>query len=523
MEFGILALIPPLVAIVLCFKTKRVLISLFIGILTGGIIISKGNPFGGIAYSLQTIINQINDDWNAKLLLFTFFMGSGISFIWKLAGSKALSVWAKKKIKSRKAVGIGAWLLGIVVCINDCLNSAIVGNVFRDITKEQRISSEKFSFILDATSAPVAALLISDWIAFQIGMIKVGIDAAGITGVGTVSSYFRSIPYNLYCILALIFVGIIVITGKDFGPMLKAENRAIKEGKIHRDGAQPMMDVGFELGEPKDIKPRILYFVLPLIAVIGISVFGLFWTGRAGNGIMEILENADAATALLWGAFSMALTGVVLAMGFRIMDLKETMDTFLDGFKLMVLTGCILVLAWSLGSITKEMQLGNYIVSKIGDSISFVILPIIIFILGMFVSFATGTSWGTMTIVTPLAVQLTYSVTGDAATSIAMAGVVFSGSIFGDHCSPISDTTVMASIFSGADHIDHVRTQIPYSLTVATVCIFLYLLYGLFKVNPFILIAIGAVLLVVIVYILSNYCSKKYKIDINSKPSSEKA
>ncbi len=513
MDFGILALIPPLVAIVLCFRTKQVLISLFVGILTGGIIISFGNPFGGITYTLQTIINQINNDWNAKLLLFTFFMGAGISFIWKLAGSKALSIWAKEKIKSRKAVGIGAWLLGIVVCINDCLNSAIVGNVFRDITKEQRISSEKFAFILDATSAPVAALFISDWIAFQIGMIKVGIDTAGITGVGTVSSYFSSIPLNIYCILALIFVGIIVISGKDYGAMLAAENRALKEGKIHRDGSRPMLDVGFELGEPKDIKPRIIYFVLPLVAVIAISIFGLLWTGRAGTGVMQILEKSDAATALLWGAFAMAVTGAILGIGYRVMDLKETMDTFINGFKLMVLTGCILVLAWSLGSVTKEMQLGNYIVSQLGNSLSFEILPIILFIIGMLVSFATGTSWGTMTIVTPLAIQLTYSITGDAAISVSMAGVVFSGSVFGDHCSPISDTTVMASIFSGADHIDHVRTQIPYSLTIAGVCMFLYLIYGIFRVNPFILIATGTALLIFLIYLFSGYSAKQYKAE----------
>jgi len=213
----------------------------------------------------------------------------------------------------------------------------------------------------------------------------------------------------------------------------------------------------------------------------------------------------------------MSIVGIAMALISKTMNLKETMDTFLDGLKLMLLACVILVLAWSLGGITGEMHLADYIVSVVGDSVSFTFLPVIIFIIGMLVSFATGTSWGTMTILTPIAIPLTYNITGDPLLSVAMAGVVFSGAIFGDHCSPISDTTVLASIFAGADHMDHVATQIPYALTVASVAALMFLLYGLFNLNPIILIVLGLALLAVLMYALSSYSSKKYGIDAETK------
>jgi Na+/H+ antiporter NhaC len=515
--YGILTLLPPLVAIVLCFVTKRVLISLFLGVLTGGIILGGGNPFAGIEYSLDTIVGSITDEWNARLLLFNLLMGAGVAFIWKLGGSKALTEWARKRIKSRRAAGVGAWLLGIIVFFNDYVNAAIVGNVFRDVCEEERISTERLSYILDSTAAPVATFFISDWIAFQISMIQSGMDAAGIANVSAFETYIKSIPFNLYCIFAVIFVGMLVITGKDYGPMLKAEHRAITEGKIVRDGAQPMMDVGYELGEPKEVKPMLMTFFLPLIVLVGVTLFGFWWTGRPGENIMEILGNSDPAKALLWGAFAMTITGIIMSLSQKIMDLKETMDTFLEGLKLMLLACGILVLAWSLGTVTGDMKLADYIITLIGDSMPFGLLPLIIFAFGMLISFATGTSWGTMTILTPIAIPLAYKITGDVTTASVMAGVVFSGAIFGDHCSPISDTTVLASIFSGADHIDHVSTQIPYAVTAAGVALVMYLLYGITGVGPVILIPLGILLLFGLMYVLSNHYSNKYGIHSRTK------
>ncbi len=514
--YGILALLPPLVAIVLCFKTKRVLISLFLGVFSGGLVLSMGNPFGGIAYTLKTIIGSITDEWNASLLLFNLLMGSGVALIWRLGGSKALTDWAKTKITSQVQAGVGAWVLGMVVFFNDYVNAAIVGNVFRDIFDEMKISKEKLSYILDSTAAPVATFFISDWIAFQIGMIKSGIDAAGITEVEPFAGYLRGIPLNLYCILAVVFVGILVITKKDFGPMLKAEHRVRTTGQTYREGAHPMMDVSNDLGEAKETKPMLRTFFLPIAVLVIVTLFGFWWTGKGPDKtLMQILGESDPAKALLWGSFYMTLVGIIIALGYRIMNLTEVMNTVVDGMKLMLMACSILVLAWSLGTVTKDLKLADYIITVIGESIPFAVMPLVIFLFGCLIAFSTGTSWGTMTILTPIAIPLVYKMTGDAMGAVVISGVVFSGAIFGDHCSPISDTTVLSSIFAGADHIDHVTTQIPYALTCAIVAAVMYLLYGFIGISPFILIPFGIAALVALVYILPGYFAKKYGITQN--------
>lgn len=515
--YGILAIIPPVVAIGLCFITKQVLISLFAGLFAGAMVIGGWNPITGVTYALQVIVNNITDPSNASLLLFTMFMGVGIAFIWRLGGSFALAEKAKTKFKKRRSICLGTWGLGMATSINDCLVAAVDGNVFRDICKEYKISSEKFSYVLDSTAAPAAAIFISDWIAYQIGMIGQGLEVAGITDVQPVAAYIQSIPYNMYSILTLIFVGILMWTGKDYGPMLKAEMRCMTTGKFTRDGANPMLDVGNELGEPKKTRPMIKSFVLPIVFTLITILVGIYWTGRAAapQGLMAILEACDARSALLWGSFVMALTGFVISLVSKIMTFEESMTTIVDGFKLMVLTGAILVMAWSLASITKELGLAQFVVELIGDKIPFGFLPPIVLGLSILIAFATGTSWGTMAIMTPLAIPLAYSLTGDVSMAIGMSGAVLSGAIFGDHCSPVSDTTVMASIFSGADHIDHVATQLPYALTVGGVIAVLYTIYGFTGTSPFILLPIGVVALVILQHVLHKYYIKKYKMDEN--------
>ncbi len=468
-EYGFLALIPPLVAIVLCFLTKQVLASLFAGLFMGCLIVSGWNPILGLMKTLEEIVFNMGD--NVTLLVFTLFMGVGIAFIWRLGGSLALAASAKRKFKKRRSILLGAWGLGMLTSVNDCLVAAVDGNVFRDICKDYRVSSEKFSYVLDSTAAPAAAIFLSDWIAYQIGMIGKGFEIAGITDTQPVAAYIRSIPFNMYSILTLIFVGVLMYSGKDYGPMLKAEVRCMETGKFTRDGANPMLDVGNELGEPKKNNPMIKSFVLPILLAFSTIVGGILWTGREfmSEGIMTVLENSEPQSALLWGAFVMAATGAIIATVTKIMSFEETMKTVVDGFKLMTLTGAILVMAWSLGSITKQMELAQFVVSAVGDNIHAGFLPFIVFLLSIVIAFATGTSWGTMAIMTPLAIPLAYGITGDLTFAIGMGGAVLSGAIFGDHSSPVSDTTVMASIFSGADHIDHVGTQLPYAVTVGSV------------------------------------------------------
>ena len=517
-NYGLLALIPPVVAITLCFVTKQVLVSMFAGLFAGALVICGWNPLSAVAYSLQTLADNMAD--NVILLLFTMFMGVGISFIWKLGGSFALAEAAKRRFKKRRSVCLGTWGLGMLCSVNDCLVAAVDGNVFRDICKDYRISSEKFSYVLDSTAAPAAALFISDWIAYQISMIGQGIDAAGIEGVSAVSAYINGLPFNMYSILTLIFVGMMMYTGRDYGPMLKAEVRALTKGEFVSPTAKPMLDVGSELGEAKKTKPMIRSFVLPIAVAFIIIIGGILYTGitnpdRTSSGLMAILDACDAQLALYWGAFGMAMTGVVVALASKIMTFEETMTTIVDGFKLMSMTGAILVLAWSLGAVTKSMGLGNFVATYVGGNVPTGLLPLLVLVCSSLVAFATGTSWGTMAIMTPLAIQLGYAVTGDVLFSTGMTGAVLSGAIFGDHCSPVSDTTVMASIFSGADHIDHVGTQVPYAITVISVIAVLYVIFGFTELSPFVLLLIGVVALYFLQIILHKYSMKKYGIDPN--------
>lgn len=517
-SYGFLALIPPIVAIGLCFATKQVLISMFAGLFAGSLIISNWNPLGASAYALNAIAENMAG--NIILLLFTLFMGIGISFIWKLGGSFALAEAAKKRFKKRRSVCLGTWGLGMVCSVNDCLVAAVDGNVFRDICKDYRVSSEKFSYVLDSTAAPAAALFISDWIAYQIGMIGQGLDAAGIEGLTPVGAYIKSLPFNMYSIFTLIFVGMLMYTGRDYGPMLKAEVRALKTGQYTRPDAKPMLDVGNDLGEPKRTRPMIKSFVIPIATAFIIIIGGIIYTGyvnpdRVGTGIMSILDACDAQTALYWGSFGMALAGITIALVSKIMTFEETMSTIVDGFKLMSLTGAILVMAWSLAAVTKSMGLGDFVAHYVGNSIPVGLLPLLVLGCSILVAFATGTSWGTMAIMTPLAIQLGYALTGDVNFSVGMCGAVLSGAILGDHSSPVSDTTVMASIFSGADHIDHVGTQLPYALTVGGVVGTMYLIYGFTRISPFVLLPIGVVMLFFLQIILHKIFMKKYNIDPN--------
>ena len=516
--YGLLALVPPIVAISLCFATKQVLISMFAGLFSGALIISHWNPFAASAYALEQIAVNMAD--NIVLLLFTMFMGVGISFIWRLGGSYALAAAAKKRFKKRRSVCLGTWGLGICCSVNDCLAAAIDGNVFRDICKDYRISSEKFSYVLDSTAAPAAAFFISDWIAYQIGMIGQGLDAAGIEGITPVAAYLKTLPYNMYSIFTLIFVGILMYTGRDYGPMLKAELRCLKTGAFNRSGAKPMLDVGSELGEAKKTRPMIRSFVLPIVITFGTIVFGIFYTGwvnpeRAGAGLMDIFNYADVQLALYWGSFAMAVTGILLALGSKIMSFNETMATVVDGFKLMAMTGAILVMAWSLAAVTKQMGLGAFVAQYVGDNIPIGFLPVLVLLCSMLIAFATGTSWGTMAIMTPLSIQIGYTLTGDAHFAIGICGAVLSGAIFGDHCSPVSDTTVMSSLFSGADHIDHVATQVPYTCTVGGVIAVLYLIYGFTRISPVIMIPAGLISLYILQIVLHHISMKHYGVDPN--------
>ncbi|MFD1037834.1 Na+/H+ antiporter NhaC family protein [Virgibacillus byunsanensis] len=474
-----LSVIPPIVAVVLAIVTKRVLFSLFISIWVGGLIAAGGNPFQAVSVTFTWMKDVMIDPWNARFLVMTALLGTGAAFMFKTGGSEGLIKVLEKKLTTRKRVLFLPYLLGIVIFFNDYVNSVIVGNASKDITAKHKVSREKLSYILDSTASPMATIgPVSDWIGFQVSLIAAAIASASIIGIEPYFAFLQSIPWNFYAILCLAAVPMIII-GKDFGPMAKAERRAQSTGKLIPDGSTPLSSIEQDLGEPYKKEGSVWNFVLPLVTLISVSVWGLWYSGggSTGKSLMDALADTDVAVALTWGAFAMTLVGIVLAL-IQGMGLKKCEDTLLGGIRTMLPALVIIVLAWSIGTVTSELGTAEFVVNATQSWMTATLVPFLVFVIGMFIAFATGTSWGTMSILTPIAVPLAFTLGGEDLIPIVI-GAIFAGAIFGDHVSPISDTTVMASIFAGSDHIAHVNTQIPYALVPAGIAGVLYLSYSL--------------------------------------------
>lgn len=500
-EFGTLSILPPLLAIIAAIVSRRAIPGLFLGIWAGAIIFTGSH---GLGTTFDWIITSTATEFNVSLLVFTFLLGGGVGLLWVLGGSYAITQWASTRLQSRRQAGIATWLLGILVFFNDYSNTAIVGTAMQDVTDTVDISREKLSYIVDSTAAPVSTFLISDWIAYQLSMIQQGYESAGISesAPSPFVVFLGSIPYNFYCLLAVVMVGIIVISGRDYGEMLTAERRATSTGKVLRDDAQPLQSVEDDLGEPLTTNPLLRTFVVPIMLLVAATLLGAYWTGRGGGDIIGVLGNANWALSLVWGGAAMVGSAAYFGIRHRILTFGETVSTFIDGMKIMMTAATILVLAWSLGTATTELGTGQYVTNLAQGVVTPELLFVIVVIASAFIAFTTGTSWGTMAIVTPIAIPLAINIAGTAALSPTV-GAIFSGAIFGDHCSPISDTSVLSATFSGADLIDHVRTQLYYAVTVMLIAIALFLTYGYLSITPFILVPIGVVALIGLVYALS--------------------
>ncbi|MFB9806069.1 Na+/H+ antiporter NhaC family protein [Haladaptatus pallidirubidus] len=521
-DFGALSLVPPLLAIVLAVTTRRAMLSLFIGVWVGGIIYSGSL---GVAQMFDWIISSIGEStFNAKILVFTLLIGAGIALIWRLGGAFAITRFATQRIDSHRRAGITTWLLGLLWNFDDYANNAIVGSSMKDIADEMKMSREKLAYILDSTAAPMATIGLSSWVAFEIGLIHTQYEELGIQGETptAATTFLQSIPFNMYAILALAMVGIIVITQRDFGEMLTAENRAQTTGNVIREEAQPLQSIKKDLGEPALDDAPLRMFLLPVFALVTVVIGGAVITGYApGRTPIEMFDNTDVAGALVWGSFAMVATGIVLSQVHGAMSLDETMETVLNGFGTMLPAVSILVLAWSIGSVASALETGAYVTAYAEGVVSPLLLPVVIFLISAFISLAIGTSWGTMSIMTPIVIPMAWSIGGESSQLIAIAvGAMFSGAIFGDNCSPISDTTVLASTFSGSDHIDHVRTQMYYAGTVLIATAAMYLLYGLTNVNPLVLLPVGVVVLVALVYAFSEWDANRK--NISSKPAAKR-
>ncbi|MCF6466467.1 Na+/H+ antiporter NhaC family protein [Clostridium sp. Cult2] len=513
-NFGWLSILPPLLAIVLAFVTKQVLISLFLGVFIGAIMLNGWNPFYGLLRAMDTyLVGSLSDSWNAAIIIFLLAIGGMIGVVNKMGGTMAVAEALGRRIKNPKSAQIYTYLLGILIFFDDYANALIVGPTMRPLTDKNRISKEKLSYIIDSTAAPVVGLtLISTWVGYEVGVIRnvyqsLGIDA-NYYGV-----FIKTLPYSYYCIFSLIFVLGILVMERDFGSMYEAEKRARITGKLIADGAKPMTtDEITEMEIRKDIKLKPSNAIVPILSLIVVAFFGLWYNGytvleEAVNpftieGMRASFGEADSSIVLLWASLISSIIAIVMGVFQKIFTVDEAFDAWVDGAKSMLFACMILVLAWSLGSVTGDVGTAEFLIGIVPENFPFAILPLIIFFISGLIAFATGTSWGTMAIVIPLALPIAYAFVqsgGDPNLMYVSLGTVLSGAILGDHVSPISDTTIMSSMASGSDHLDHVKTQMPYALTVALVAGISYIIAGFLSPHPLIILLIGAALTIGII------------------------
>ena len=502
--FGFWTLIPPVVAIVLAFITKDVVLSLFIGVFSGTFLINvidSSIPMTfvkGFTDIVKRVVGSLADSWNAGIVLQVLCIGGVVALITKMGGTKAVAIWLSKKAKTGVSAQISTWVMGLFVFFDDYANSLIVGPIMRPITDKFKVSREKLAFIIDATAAPIAGLaVISTWVGLEISLIKQGYELIGITNVNAFSIFVETMPYRFYNLFMLFFIVCTAFMGREFAGMLKAERRA-RAGELHpRHGGAMIEDVEDKTLEPKEnIKLQSSNAVIPLLVLI-LGAFVSFYFSGLGALEGEALESAkahpltfhtfqatfgaaDASVALFQSALLATVVAIFMAVYRKILTVREAIETWGKGWKTMITTIIILLLAWSLSSVIKELGTSRYLVDLLSQSTPKIVLPAAIFMLGSFISFSTGTSYGTMGILMPLAIPLASAVgmhsglEGDAlhAYMIVNISAVLTGAIFGDHCSPISDTTILSSMGAGCNHIDHVQTQMPYALAVCAISIF---------------------------------------------------
>ncbi len=522
---GYLSIVPPLLAILLALIFRQVIVSLMLGIYIGAVFIFNYNPLTGLLRLADTyIINTLLDPSHIKIIVFTLLFGGVIGLISKSGGTKGIANLVTRYAKTRKSGQIATWLSGVLIFFDDYANSLIVGNLMRPITDKLKVSREKLSFIVDATSAPVASIfIVSSWIGFEVGLINDGLNIIH-SSENAYGIFLQTIPYRFYPIAMLLFVFLVGYLQRDFGPMLKAERRAVDEGKVMRDDAVAAKDLTdtSEIFGNED-KAKWYNGVIPIFILVFGTIAGLAYTGLSAvheqgltnYGIREIIGNSDSYVSLLWASFSACIAAGILILSQKIMTLNETVDAWFLGIRSMLLAAVILTLAWSIGSITQDIKTADYVVSMISDTINPRFLPVIVFLVCALISFSTGTSWGTMAIMMPIVIPLSHHVTNlfnyDAANHIIILhGVISSvlaGSVFGDHCSPISDTTILSSMASGCNHIDHVRTQLPYAVVVALLCMIIGDVPTAFGLSPYISIAVIAILLVAILFLFGKKVS----------------
>ncbi|ELY65425.1 Na+/H+ antiporter NhaC family protein [Natronococcus jeotgali] len=517
LPIGALSLAPPLLAIALAMYTRQVLVSLFAGIWIGALMVADWNPVSATALSMDWLVEVVRTPFNTKFLLLIMFMGAGAAFIYKSGGIIALQNRIGHRVNTARDSQVLTWLIGVFIFFDSYTSTIVTGNATRELSEENDSSREMHAYVLDSTTSPVTTFgPVSNWIGYQVSMIIVGFEAAQFTadevGITAFGLFLRSIPWNIYCLMAFFMVGYISITQRFYGPMLDAEWRSRTEKKSLREDATPLSDVTTDVGEPSERNPTLVNFFAPILTLLVVGLVSMWWLGggsETGVDVATAFQETDVALGLLYGAFAFTVVGMAGALGFGTMDLEEASDVVIDGFKTMMIAAAIIVLAWGIGHAAEQVGTAEFIVdAMIGSGIPGSLLPLLIFGASMFIAFTTGTSWGTMAIVTPLMIPLGYELVGLSILPV-LAGALFGGAIWGDHVSPISDTTVMSSIFSGSDHIDHVNTQLPFAMTAAGVTVVALLLYAVGVTASSVLLPLSFVLTAVAVLALNKVDARR--------------
>lgn len=485
---GWLTLVAPLFAILIALVFRQVHVALFAGIWLGSIIIKDNNVLAGFFYVVDHyVINTLagSGGWDhTSIAVFTLLLGGLVGVIYANGGATGIVLSVSRLATNPRRGQVATWLMGILIFFDDYTNTLIVGNTMRPVTDRLKISREKLSYIVDSTAAPVACIaIITSWIGFEISLIKDALESVGMVDQNPFTMFVASVPHSYYPILTLFFVFAIAITGRDYGPMLTAERRARNTGELLSPKAAPIANIEADVREHPGVPPRWLNAAIPVFVVVVGTVIGLIVTGRtalaaSGNTtatMFDALREGNSFVALLWSSFAGCVVAILLTLVQRLMSLTAVIGAWVSGVKAMAPAIVILVLAWSIGEVCTDLHTADYLVARMSGVIAPEFLPVLIFLVAAAVSFSTGTSWGTMTILTPLCIPLVIQIAhingiaGIAESDILLSGIaaILSGAVFGDHCSPISDTTIMSSMASGADHIDHVRTQLPYALTAA--------------------------------------------------------
>jgi len=512
---GILSILPPLLAIVLALLLRQVVVSLFAGVWLGAVFVFGYDPFAGFLRVLDHyIINALADPDHMSIIAFSMLFGGMVGVISKSGGTLGIADLLTRIARHPRGGQIATWLLGFTIFFDDYANSLIVGNTMRPITDRLRISREKLAFLVDATAAPVTAVLfISTWIGYEVGLIDAAMKQVDLAAHNAYAVFLDMLPYSFYPILTLIFGFLIASSDRDFGSMAKAEERARRSGRLYREGAQlatDLTDSSAVLPE-EHVRPRWWNAVLPILTVILVALGGLWVTGTeavsAAGGtdfsIGNVIGQADSYAALLWASLLSCVVAIALAVGQRILRITEAMDAWFNGLKSMLLAMLILTLAWSIGAITAELHTADYLVQILKGSLPPRWLPATTFVVAAVISFSTGTSWGTMGIMMPIVIPLSVvlgqdaGLAADPAYTVTLGTIasVLAGAVFGDHCSPISDTTILSSMASACDHIDHVRTQLPYALLVGAVAVLVGLIPTAYGLSPVFSYVIGFLLL----------------------------